>query len=289
MSAIINRTVLMSGADYFDDSQAINPYYIDGAPVNIAKAQAEHTMIRHALESAGITVVKVPPPKGCQDGIYTANWALIRGNTAILSHLPNAREAEEPYAEKVLKSLGKKVYKVPDGMHFSGQGDHLACGNYLFTGSGYRTDPRTQDFVAKALGYEIISLQTVPELNRFGKPVINTASGWPDSFFYDIDLALAVIRPDLIAWCPAAFMPESQQKLRAFTGVKKIEVSLSEAEQAFACNLISTGEIVIMSDHAPNLKAAIESYGLRTITPSVTEIVRGGGYIRCTTLTLDNV
>ena len=288
MGLLINTTVLMSGADYFDDGQAINPYYTHGTPVDIAKAQTEHHAIQKAVESAGIKVVKVDPPMSCQDGIYTANWALIRGDKAIMSRLPNARRGEEPYAEKILRDLGKQIYKVPGDMHFSGQGDHLACGNYLFTGSGYRTDPRTQQFVADTLGYDIISLHTVPELGMDGKPIINEASGWPDSFFYDIDLALAIITPNLIAWCPEAFQPESQEKLRAFDGVEKIEVSFEEAEKAFACNLISTGKTVIMSDHAPKLKAAIEAKGLKTITPSVTEIVRGGGYIRCTTLTLDN-
>jgi N-dimethylarginine dimethylaminohydrolase len=43
-----------------------------------------------------------------------------------------------------------------------------------------------------------------------------------------------------------------------------------------------------MSAHAPELQAAIESRGLRTITPQITELLKGGGYIRCTTLTLDN-
>ena len=285
----MNKTVLMSGPDYFSDEQAINPYYLLNAPaVDRTKVKAEHDLIRQSLESVGIKVVKVDPPKDCQDGIYTANWALVRGDKAIMSVLPNARKGEEAYAERVLRDLGKTIYKVPDGMHFSGQGDHLACGNYLFTGSGYRTDPRTQQFVADALGYDIIALQTIPELDASGKPVVNAASGWPDSFFYDIDLALAIIRPNLIAWCPEAFTPESQAKLRAFDKVEKIEVSLEEAEKAFACNLISTGNAVVMSDGAPQLRAALEAKGLHIITPHITELLRGGGYIRCTTLTLDN-
>lgn len=279
----------MSGADYFSDEQAINPYYLHDAPaVDLSLVQSEHDRIRESLESVGIKVVKVNPPKDCQDGIYTANWALVRGDKAIMSVLPNARKSEEAYAEKVLRDLGKTIYKVPDGMHFSGQGDHLACGNYLFAGSGYRTDPRTQQFVADTLGYEIVALQTIPELDADGKPVINEASGWPDSFFYDIDLALAIIRPDLIAWCPDAFTTDSQAKLRAFDKIEKIEVSLEEAEKAFACNLISTGSAVVMSDGAPQLKAALESKGMQVATPHITELLRGGGYIRCTTLSLDN-
>ena len=102
-----------------------------------------------------------------------------------------------------------------------------------------------------------------------------------------IVVALSVLRDDLIAWCPAAFMPESQDRLRALP-INKIEVSLEEAVQAFACNLVSTGETVIMSAQAPNFKAAVEAYGLKTITPIINELAKGGGYIRCISLTLDN-
>lgn len=288
MKPRINRTVLMSGAEYLADTSAINPYMIKGAPIDIPAAIAEHTAIRSALEESGVQVVPVPPPSTSQDGVYTANWALVRGDKAVLSTLPDARKSEEAYAEQVLQRLSKKTFKVPGGLHFSGQGDALPCGNYLLAGSGYRTEPAAHRFVADTLGYEVISLQTIPELDANGKPVINKDSGWPDSFFYDIDLALSVLSPSLIAWCPEAFAPDSQEKIRSLDTIDKIEVSFEEAKEAFACNLVSTGRTVIMSAAAPRFRAAIEAKGLSVVTPAIRELVKGGGYIRCTTLTLDN-
>ncbi len=275
----------MSDARNFDDNAAINPYMDQSVPVDRAKAQFEHDEIQAALKAAGVSVSLVPSPAGCQDGVYTANWALIHGDTAIMSSLPNARKAEEPYAEHVLKALGKKIVHVPEGLRFSGQGDALPCGKYLLAGSGYRTDLETHEFLARTLDLEVISLQTVPQMDDKGQPVINASSGWPDSFFYDIDLALAVLKPDLIAWCPEAFMPESQEKLRNLP-LRKIEVSLDEAMGAFACNLVSTGETVVMSGQAPEFRAAVEAEGLQVISPAIEELAKGGGYIRCTTLTL---
>lgn len=275
----------MTGADYFNDSFAINPYMDAEIPVNTELAIAEHTAVATALQAAGIAIESYPSPEGCQDGVYTANWALVRGNKAILSSLPNARQAEQPHAKKALENLGFEVIDAP--YRFSGQGDALPCGNLLFIGSEYRTDIRMRQFVAEHLGYEVIGLQTIPQLDENGKPQINTYSGWPDSFFYDIDLALSILREDLIAWCPEAFTPESQEKLRNLH-IDKIEVSLEEAMEGFACNLVSTGEIVVMSAHAPNFQHAIEAKGLKTITPEISELAKGGGYIRCTTLTLEN-
>ncbi len=275
----------MSDAANFDDSAAINPYMDGGEPIDRVAAQREHDSIQAALKMAGVTVTQVPSPVGCQDGVYTANWALIHGDKAIMSRLPNARQAEEAYAQAVLKAHGKQLVFTPDNLRFSGQGDALPCGRYLFCGSQYRTDLATHDFLAAETGLEVVSLRTVPQTAADGSEVINAASGWPDSFFYDIDLALSVISPELIAWCPEAFMPASQEKLRALP-IEKIEISLEEATEAFACNLVSTGQTVVMSAHAPHFKAVLESRGLQVITPEISELAKGGGYIRCTTLTL---
>jgi len=289
---MINRTVLMSDAHHFTAEQAINPYYFD-SHTDQQKAQEEHDSIREALMHIGVEVLTTDSPIDSQDGVYTANWALVRGDTAVLARLPNVRRSEEVYAERVLKSLGKTIVHVPDGLKFSGQGDALACGEYLFCGRNYRSDEAAQAFAANALGYKRVQLETIPQLDISGQEVINPVSGWADSMFYDIDLALAVIRPvesgknGLIAYCPDAFSEESQQIVKVLPNIDRIEISLEEATTAFAGNLVSTGESVVMSADAPRLKTALESRGITVYTPVIHELAKGGGYIRCTTLTLD--
>lgn len=285
----------MSGVDFFDDGAPINPLMTQQAAIDLTEAAAEHGRIRTALESAGVTVHKVTPPADCQDGVFTANWALVRGDKAVMARLPNARKGEEPYAAEVLKDYGKEIIWLPEHIEkFSGQGDSLPCGDYLFCGSGYRSDPEAQAFAAEALGFERIQLRAVPLLNEAGQPVINTYSGLPDSFYYDLDLALSVLKfpkegqKGLIAWCPAAFTTESQALLRSFDGVDKIEVEEHEAVSALVCNLVSTGEVVVMNDGAPNFAAAIESYGLKTIRLKNPELAKGGGSMRCTTLSFND-
>ena len=288
---MINRTVLMSDALNFSAEQAINPYYTDSHTVT-AVAQAEHDSIREAFESAGIEVILVPSPTTSQDGVYSANWALVRDNKAILARLPDVRKSEEEWARQQLTNVGLEVIDAPEGLKFSGQGDALACGDYLFCGNGYRSDEAAQIFAAETLGYTRIQLQTIPQLDGNGVPVINAISGWADSFFYDIDLALSIIKAPtetekgLIAYCPEAFTEKSQNFLSSFTNVDKITISLHEAQHAFACNLVSTGESVIMSAHAPLFAEELRKRGLNVITPEVSELAKGGGYIRCTSLSL---
>jgi N-dimethylarginine dimethylaminohydrolase len=288
---MINTTVLMSDALNFSAEQAINPYYGD-PHTDDQKAQAEHDSIHQAFKEAGIEVIQVPSPSTSQDGVYTANWALVRGNKAILARLPDVRKSEEEWARQHLMNLGLEVIYVPEGLKFSGQGDALACGDYLFCGSGYRSDVEAQTFAATELGYTKIQLQTIPQRDEQGNPIVNVVSGWADSFFYDIDLALSIIKASsenergLIAYCPDAFTEESRKILSEFNEVDKIEISLDEAQHAFACNLVSTGETVVMSAHAPLFAGELRQRGLKVITPEVSELAKGGGYIRCTSLTI---
>ena len=282
---MINQKLLVSGADYFVDTYEINPYYTSSG-ISVQKAMAEHAEVLKCFKQAGIELVKVDPPKGCQDGVYTANWALVKDGVAIMSRLPKARQAEEAYAKKCLEEQGIKTVEVPGKYLFSGQGDSLRCGNYLFGGSGYRSDPEAQAFAAKTLGLKLIQLHAKPQLNDDGTEHINPFTNRVDSFWYDLDLAVSVIDEHTIAYCPDALDEASNQKLEAITDLDKIIVDFDECTEGFANNLVSTGKYIIMSNDAPKFQAELEKRGLICLTPDVTELRKGGGYIRCVSLWL---
>ena len=282
---MINQHLLVSGANYFTDDYKINPYYSDST-INVTKAMTEHAAILDCFNRAGITITQVEPPANCQDGVYTANWALVHNKKAIMSHLPQARRAEEPYAKQVLQNLGYETIDAPANCLYSGQGDSLICGKYLFAGSGYRSDLAAQKFAADTFGLQLIQLHTVPQLDQDGKPYINPVTNHADSFFYDLDLALSIISDHCIAYCKEAFDEASQQILDQLTDIDKIIVDYKEATEGFACNLVSNGKYVIMSNNAPKFQQALESRGLICLTPDVTELKKGGGYIRCISLAI---
>lgn len=282
---MINQKLLVSGADYFSDEFEINPYYTSDK-IDVAKAIAEHKIIVDCFKKAGIEVIKVDPPKDSQDGVYTANWALVHNGVAIMARLPEARKAEEGYAKKVLENLGIKTVEVPDNYLYSGQGDSLICGNYLFGGRGYRSDPEAQQFAAKTLGLDLIQVHAKPQLNADGTEHINPFTHHADSFWYDLDLAISVIDEHTIAYCPDALDEESNRKIESLTDLDKITVDFDECTKGFANNLVSTGKHVIMSCKAPKFQAELEKRGLICLTPDIEELKEGGGYIRCVSLWL---
>ena len=282
---MINQKLLVSGADYFADTYAINPYYVNNG-IDVKKAMAEHAAILECFKEANIDLTKVDPPKNCQDGVYTANWALVKDGIAVMARLPKARKAEEAYAKKCLEEHGLKCVEVPGNYLFSGQGDSLRCGKYLFGGMGYRSDPEAQQFAAETLGLKLVQLHAKPQLNPDGTPHINPVTNHADSFWYDLDLAVSVIDDHTIAYCPDALDEESNRKIEAIKDLDKILVDFDECTKGFANNLVSTGRDVIMSNQAPKLRKALEERGFICLTPDVTELKKGGGYIRCVSLWL---
>lgn len=277
---MINSKLLMSGIDDFRVTH-LNPH-IGETTVDYDKLSQEYNSIKKAFIDAGIEIVQAGAPEDCPDGVFAANWAVCVGDLAIMAVLPNERKGEEEFAEKALIKLGKHILKPP--YRFSGQGDALICGNYLFMGYGYRTDARMEDYLKQHLDLNVIAVRTVPLLGPDAKPVINEVTGWADSYFYDIDLALAVISPNLIAWCPEAFTPESRQRILDLP-IQKITVSYDEARN-LACNLVSTGETVIMGNRTPNLRQALIEHGLKVTTVHISELSKGGGFIRCVSLAI---
>lgn len=289
---LLNHHILMTDPSHIGIA-GINAYEDTHHGPDRRNAQQQFEHIQSAIKAAGINVVQIPSPPDCQDGVYTANWAVTYQGKALLSKLPNARESEEPYAQAQLEQLGFHCRRPHD--YFSGQGDTLLFNDHeAILGHGYRTKltpALLKDF--DWLGISPIPIQAKPQLDEHGQPQTNTVTGLADSYFYDIDLAVAVIAPNVLAVCLDALLPDSRQTIQNLTlrpanPVTIIPVDETEARAGFACNLVSTGRTVVMTDAAPKLAADLRSHGYEVKTTSVSQFKLTGGGIRCVSLTLNS-
>lgn len=268
-----NTELLVCDPTYFRVDYEINPYMDTGVQPDRHAAADEHAAIVSAHRGAGRRVHRIPAAWECPDMVYTANTALVRGDRAVLGDPPPQRKAEIPYVRDWLIGHGLQVLDAP--FEFSGQGDALPCGQLLLAGYGQRTDRRMHALLGDYLGYDpdqIIALRTV-------------STRW-----YDLDLAVAVIGPGMLAYHPGAFDGPSLRRLRdlnAERGIELIEVSELEATR-FALNLVSDGGTVTMTTGAPQLAADLRSRDFQVVELATTELGKGGGGVRCTALTLDN-
>lgn len=257
--------ILVSDAENFRVDYEINPYMSVRVQPDQSAAIVEHRQIVAAHRAAGRRVEYLPSVAHCPDMVFTANAALVSGRQAVLGNLPEPRRPETEHYRHWLTGRGYEVIESP--YPFSGQGDALPCGRFLLVGSHHRTDPRMHGFLAECLDYDVIGVRTV------------------DPCWYDIDLAVGVVDPTLLLWCPAAFDTASRRRLYGL-GVELIEVAEADARQ-FALNFVSDGHTVTMTDQAPAVAAVLRDRGLQVVELATTELAKGGGGVRCTALTLD--
>jgi N-dimethylarginine dimethylaminohydrolase len=285
LPSTLNGHVLVTDANYLSP-KGINAHERAGVSVDHDAALAEHRAFVAGLRAARIDVEQVPSPRGLQDGVFTANWGLTWNGRALLSKLPNLREGEEPYAERALNALGYETHR-PDVL-FSGQGDALMInGGRVLIGSGYRTDPAVASEIRDWLGLEPIVVRARPKrLLGAGPRVRNHLTGLWDSYFYDLDLAIGVVRLDLLAVCFGALTSSGRRVIEALRDIDVIPVDYREARRALATNLVSDGETVIMSDAAPKLAARLRAHGLTVIQLPNRELLKSGGGFRCSCLSL---
>ncbi|MFK0250329.1 dimethylarginine dimethylaminohydrolase family protein [Amycolatopsis azurea] len=262
----MNTILLMSDARHFRVDYEINPYMDTAVQPDPEAAVVEHDELVAAHLAAGRKVEFLPAAPECPDMVYTANAAVVRGSRVVLANLPPERCAETAYYREWFRGKGFEIMENPYA--FSGQGDALAHGDLLLAGYGQRTDQRAHDVVADFLGYEIVPLRT-------------TGPRW-----YDLDLAVAVIAPDVLAYCPAALDEASRDRLRGL-GSTLIEVGEPEARR-FALNLVSDGTTVTMTAGAPMLADVLRARGLTVVELDTEQLRKGGGGVRCTALNLDN-
>jgi N-dimethylarginine dimethylaminohydrolase len=267
----VNTELLVCDPTYFRLDYEINPYMNTAVQPDPAATAAQHEAIMTAHRDAGRHIWRLHSAWECPDMVYTANAAVVRGTRAVLGEPPPQRKAEIPYMRDWLIDHGLEVLDAP--YPFSGQGDALTCGDLLLAGYGQRTDRRMHPVLIDYFGYahdQLIPLRTI-------------GPQW-----YDLDLAVAVIDPQTLAYHPQAFDRPSLRRLRALgeRGIELIEVVAAEAAR-FALNLISDATTVTMTTGAPRLAAGLRDRGLHVVELDTTELAKGGGGIRCTALTLE--
>ncbi len=292
---LINKSILVSGANYFNNEYLINPLMSSAQSIDSSMAIKEHNLLVSTLKDIGIDVIQVSPPEKCQDGIYVANWGTVIDGKVVPSKLPNTRKNEEQYARSIFEDLNLEIIDLPDIVqYFSGQGDCLTVDDYLFCQSPYRTSLNAHQCLKEIFKNKtIISLQTKPlRWFKIGPKKINKVTGLIDSFSYDLDLALAILKPStteslpIIAYCPTRFTRKSKKIINSLTNFRKIKVTNKECIKNYALNLVSTGQSVIINKGTIKFKNDLINNGFKVIELELNELKKGGGSIRCCCLTL---
>ena len=257
------RHYVMTPPQFFAVDYAINPWMDTANPVDTTVAAAQWEHLRDIYLRLGHIVDLVDPVPGLPDMVYAANGGLILNGTAVVAHFKYAQRQPESVAyADWLRSRG---YHPVHTQHVNeGQGDLLPVGDMILAGTGFRTNPRAHAEIAEIYSRPVVGLQLV------------------DPRFYHLDTALAVLDDTTIAYYPPAFTDSSRAQLETLFP-DAIVVESADA-YVFGLNAVSDGRHVVHPAAAVGFARQLSDAGFEPVGVEMSELLKGGGSVKCCTL-----
>ena len=259
------KSVLMCRPEYFTVSYRINPWMFPENPTDQDLAMSQWLSLYETYQRLGIDVDLIDPIEGLPDMVYAANGGFVLDGIAYGAKFRHAERAAEGPA--YLAHLANRGFDAHEAVEVNeGEGDFLLVGDVILAAHGFRSEGGSHEELATLFGRPVISLT-----------LINPS-------YYHLDTALAVLDDDTIAYLPTAFDAESNRVLQE----RYPDAIIANEEDAavLGLNLYSDGKNVVMAEQATTLRRDIESRGFVTHGVNLSELLLGGGGVKCCTLEL---
>ena len=270
------RRYLMCRPEHFTVSYTINPWMVPANPTDTAVALRQWQVLYDTYVALGHEIELIDPVEGLPDMVYTANGGfLIDG----IAYGPKFRFRERSgEAVPFIDWFRANGFDTREPVEVNeGEGDFLLVGDVILAGTGFRSTGDSHREIGQVFGREVISLTLT------------------DPRFYHLDTALAVLDPvegyehggperANIAYLPSAFDARSQAIL-AERYPDAIHVS-DEDGSVFGLNSASDGYNVLISPRAKGFEKQLRERGYNPIAVDLSELLLGGGGIKCCTLEL---
>jgi N-dimethylarginine dimethylaminohydrolase len=258
-------TVLMCRPEHFTVSYRINPWMHPEDPTDTSLALKQWTVLYDTYVDLGFAVHLIDSLPGLPDMVYAANGGFVLDGIAYGAkfHYPE-RQPEGPAYMDWFRSQGLDV-REPKATN-EGEGDFLLVGDTILAASGFRSDTSSHQEIADIYGRDVVSLQLV------------------NPSYYHLDTALAVIDPTTIAYLPSAFDEASLSILRERY---PDAIIATEEDAAFlGLNSFSDGHNVVIAERATTFAKDLAERGYNPIGVDLSELLLGGGGVKCCTLEL---
>jgi N-dimethylarginine dimethylaminohydrolase len=266
-----HRRVLMCRPDFFTVSYRINPWMHPEEPTDTSLAVRQWQVLYDTYVALGFDVQLIEPIAGLPDMVYAANGGFVIDGIAYgASFTYEQRQPEGPAYMDWFAANGFDV-RVPRETN-EGEGDFLLVGGLILAGTGFRTATDSHREVAEIYGREVVSLN-----------LINPS-------FYHLDTAIAILDPSStsgqanIAYLPSAFDEPSLDKI--CTLFPDAVVVTEEDAAVLGLNSFSDGYNVVIASRAKDFERQLRERGYNPIGVDLSELLLGGGGVKCCTLEL---
>ncbi|WP_309708564.1 dimethylargininase [Pseudolysinimonas sp.] len=267
----VHKTVLMCRPDHFTVSYRINPWMHPEKPTDTALAVRQWEELYRIYEGLGFDVELIDPLPGLPDMVYAANGGFTLDGIAYGARFQyDERGPEGPAYMDWFRSHGFEVVE-PVSIN-EGEGDFLLVGERILAGTGFRSDAGSHDELRRIYGREVVTLTLI------------------DPAFYHLDTAIAVLDTvshagaGNIAYLPKAFDEASQQIIR---DLYPDAVTVNDDDAAvLGLNSFSDGKNVVIASRAVGFEESLRERGYTPIGVDLSELLLGGGGVKCCTLEL---
>lgn len=269
-----HRRYLMCRPEHFTVSYSINPWMEPSRPTDTALAVRQWQALYDTYVSLGHEIELIDPLEGLPDMVYTANGGFVIDGIAYGPKFRFRERAAE--APAFIDWFAANGFEVAEPVEVNeGEGDFLLVGDTILAGTGFRSTGDSHREVGEVFSREVVSLTLT------------------DPRFYHLDTAISVLDPvegpggvdkANIAYLPTAFDERSQAILRERY---PDAIRVSDADGAvFGLNSASDGKNVIISPRAVGFEAQLRERGYTPVMVDLSELLLGGGGIKCCTLEL---
>jgi len=269
-----HRRYLMCRPEHFTVSYSINPWMEPSRPTDTDLAVQQWQSLHDTYIELGHEIELIDPLEGLPDMVYTANGGFVIDGIAYGPKFRFRERAAE--APAFIDWFAANGFEVAEPVEVNeGEGDFLLVGDTILAGTGFRSTGDSHREVGEVFSREVVSLTLT------------------DPRFYHLDTALTVLDPvegpggvdkANIAYLPNAFDERSQAILRERY---PDAIRVSDADGAvFGLNSASDGKNVIISPRAVGFEAQLRERGYTPVMVDLSELLLGGGGIKCCTLEL---
>ena len=274
------RTVLMCRPEHFTVSYRINPWMHPEDPTDTSLAVRQWEELYKIYLDLGFVVELIDPIVGLPDMVYSANGGFTLDGIAYGAKFQyDERGPEGPAYMEWFRSHGFEVAE-PVSVN-EGEGDFLLVGDRILAGTGFRSDADSHDELRRlfggagredSAGREVVTLKLI------------------DPSFYHLDTAIAVLDPvavnghNNIAYLPKAF---DRASLDILEELYPDAVLVNDDDAAvLGLNSFSDGKNVVIASRAVGFEASLRERGYNPIGVDLSELLLGGGGVKCCTLEL---
>jgi N-dimethylarginine dimethylaminohydrolase len=260
------RHYLMCAPEYFAVEYAINPWMDPSQPVDADIARRQWETLRQTLTDIGHVVDTLTPLPGLPDMVFAANGAFTVDGIAYGARFRFPQRSAEATVHQQYYEADPATWKfVAPRQTNEGEGDFAyvpkARGGLVLAGYGFRTELAAHAEVQQVIGRPAVSLRLV------------------DPRFYHLDVALAAVDDENIAYYPGAFSAGSQRVLREL--FPNAVLADQDDALAFGLNLVSDGRHVMLPAEAVGLAAKLVDAGYLPVPIELSEFKKGGGSVKC--------